>query len=100
MLGEVAVSTAGVAMLCWVSKFAVSTAGVMLCWGKYCRLCWGKLQYCRCNVVLGEVAVSTAGVMLCWGSCSTAGVMLCWGKLQCLLCNVVLGVKLQCLLQV
>ena len=31
MLGEVAVSTAGV-MLCW--EVAVSTAGVMLCWGK------------------------------------------------------------------
>ena len=49
-----------------LGEVAVSTAGVMLCWGS-CSV------YCRCNVVLGEVAVSTAGVMLCWG------------KLQCLL---------------
>ena len=49
-----------------LGEVAVSTAGVMLCWGKLqCLL--------QCNVVLGEVAVSTAGVMLCWG------------KLQCLL---------------
>ena len=76
MLGEVAVSTAGV-MLCWVS-----TAGVMLCWGKL--QCLSCSVYCRCNVVLGEVAVSTAGVMLCWGMCllQVLGVML---KLQCLL---------------
>ena len=31
MLGEVAVSTAGVMLL---GEVAVSTAGVMLCWGK------------------------------------------------------------------
>ena len=42
----------------------MSTAGVMLC--------WGKLQ-CLLQGCVGEVAVSTAGVMLCWG------------KLQCLL---------------
>ena len=79
MLGEVAVSTAGV-MLCWgklqccanvvLGEVAVSTVGGS------CSV------YCRCNVVLGEVAVSTCSV---GGSVSTAGVMLCWGKLQCLL---------------